>query len=219
MTTILAHPPVGRGRETGQVHLPDLPPDVVRALPAASPPPPWACRVEAVVWWHRAGQPAREALPPGARTLLPLTVGALVRYLDSPVGTYSELLACPVLLRGRGLVHTTVPFIAVDSVPSIAGGREHWALPKTLAAFAGGTVTADTWAASVSRRPFGPRFPVAGRFSTTQDAVRTARSTVRGTGRPARVDVDAEGLPPWVLPGRHPGLVLTGARLVVGPAR
>lgn len=179
--------------------------------------------MDAVVWWHRALPAARSALRPGLRPGLPVTVGALLRYLDSPVGPYAELLAAPVLLRGGGLVRATVPFIAVDSVPSIAGGRTHWSLPKEPATFAADgaatTVTGQGWRAEVAVRPWGPALPVAARFGTTQDGLRTARSTVRGTGRLARVEVDGDGLPTWVRAGRHPGLVLSGARLVVGPPR
>ncbi|MHB8242684.1 MAG: acetoacetate decarboxylase family protein [Solirubrobacteraceae bacterium] len=62
-------------------------------------------------------------------------MGAFLRYKEGPVGAYDELLAMPnVLLRDRRLsLH--VPFIAVDSEASIAGGRGNWALPKTLAEF------------------------------------------------------------------------------------
>lgn len=199
--------------------LPPLPEDVRVALPTATPAPPWPCRVEAVVWWHRATPAARRDLPPGCRTSLPVTVGAFLRYLDSPVGPYSEVLGAPVLLRGGGLVHVTVPFIAVDSVPSIAGGRAHWALPKVLAAFTGTAAQGDGWRASATPAPVGPALPVAARFSTTQDGLTTARSTVRGRARLARVEVDGEGLPPWLLPGRHLGAVLQDARLLVGAPR
>ena len=68
-------------------------------------------------------------------------MGAFVHYLDTPVGPYAEVLASPaVLLRGGLLAAAHIPFIAVDSEASVRGGRENWALPKTLArfAFAGG---------------------------------------------------------------------------------
>ena len=203
--------------------LPPLPDDVQAALPAHTPAPPWHCVVDAVVWWHRARPEALADLPPGARAGLPVTVGALLRYLESPVGPYAEVLLCPVLLRGGGLVRTTVPFIAVDSVPSIAGGRPHWALPERLAAFtgAGGTRTAvgDRWEVSADPRTLGPALPLAARFATTQDGRTSARSNVRGRGRLARVVVEGSGLPAWAVPGRHPGLVLGRSRLVVGPPR
>lgn len=52
-------------------------------------PPPWTTRVSAVLWWHRATDAARDQLPPAMRAAptLPITVGALVRYRDSPVGS------------------------------------------------------------------------------------------------------------------------------------
>lgn len=200
--------------------MPPLPQEVQAALPVRTPPPPWPCRVRAVLWWHRALPAARDAVPPRARTAVPLTVVALLDYLDSPVGSYREVLACPVLLRGGGLVHTTVPFIAVDSLPSVAGGRDHWQLPKQLARFAAGagttSVQGDGWSLRARVRAGGPAVPVRARFRTTQDGVRAARSRVQGRARLARVTVEPEGLPSWVRPGPHTGLVLDEARLVVG---
>ena len=221
--TILAHPApgtaqAGAGRPGGVARAVERHPRETRRVDPAHavalpPAPPWDCSVSAVVWWHRPGPGAHDDLPPGSRPLLPVTVGALLRYERSPVGPYSEVLGCPVLLRGGGLVHTTVPFIAVDSIASVAGGRAHWALPKVLAAFGplpGGTrVDGDGWQVHVRPTPVGPSLPVAARFSTTQDGRLSARSRVRGRARLARVRVDGSGLPPWLRPGRHPGLVLS----------
>lgn len=220
--------------------MPALPDAVRTALPPSTPAPPWHCTVEAVVWWHRAGPSAHAAVPAGARPGLPVTVGAFLRYLDSPVGPYDEVLASPLLLRG-GALRVSVPFIAVNSVASIAGGRVHWQLPKVLAAFdrspdgrpapdgpdasakVGARVQAagDGWRLSARASARGPRLPLAARFSSTQDGPTVARSTVRGCGRAARVEVEGggEGLPAWLVPGRHPGLVLDRARLVVGAPR
>lgn len=202
--------------------LPPLPDAVRDALPASTPAPPWPCRVEAVVWWHRSVPDADGALPPAARPGLPVTVGAFLRYLETPVGPYDEVLAAPRLLRG-GLVLVNVPFIAVDSVPSIAGGRAHWQLPKVPAVFrreaAGVEAEGDGWRVRAQARPRGPALPVAARFGSTQDGRAVARSSVRGRARLARVEVDGAGLPPWLRAGSHPGAVLTGARLVVGAAR
>ena len=59
-----------------------------------SPPPPWPARVRATLWWHRPTAAARSL---GPSPSVPLTVGMVVDYLDSPVGPYREVLASPVL--------------------------------------------------------------------------------------------------------------------------
>ena len=89
------------------------------------------------MWWHRAAPAASDAVTGSLRGLpvVPLTVAALVRYVDSPVGSYSELVASPVLVRRAALPAVSVPFIAVDSWASLVGGRAGWGLPKTMARF------------------------------------------------------------------------------------
>src|SRR5690242_624530 len=109
-----------------------------RSPGAGRPPPaPWHCRVDAVVWWHRAAPAVAAALPGALRAAprMPLTVAALVRYADTPVGPYEELAACPMLFLDGLRVAGHVPFIAVDSAASAEAGRALWALPKRLAAF------------------------------------------------------------------------------------
>ena len=200
-----------------------LPAGVLESLPLVTSPPPWDCRVRAVVWVQRAVAP----LPPGspyAQRVRGLTVGAVVDYLDSPVGPYREVFAGP-LLRGRGWPTLHVPFIAVDSVPSVHGGRAHWALPKTVAEFAGdigagrATATGDGWSVSVDAATRGPRLPLAGPLGSSQDG-RRAVVQLRGRGRLARVRVTAVGptLTGWLGTGTHPGVVAQG-RMVVHPPR
>lgn len=201
-----------------------LPDDVV--LPASTPAAPWVCRVEATVWWHRA-TPAAGVLVPAVLPLgLPVTVGAFVTYLDTPVGPYREVLASPHLLAGpwrRGvLARVHVPFIAVDSPASVHGGRAHWALPKALAEFDGSRAQGRGWEVGAAARTWGPWFPARARLGSSQvDAqgrLGHAVTTARVQARLARVDVRCESehdLPTWLLPGRHRGLVLRGS-LVVG---
>ena len=227
--------------------LPDLPgapesrlaPGVLVPLPATTPAPPWPCRVQAVVWWHLAGPAAVAALPAALRACArlplvgaPLVVGAMVRYLDSPVGPYDEVVAA--VLHRPLRVH--VPFLAVDSPASLHGGRTHWALPKALGAFrrredggggVEGVAQGDGWRIAATALPRGPRLPVLGLLALDQvDAGgqrRTARVSARGRARPGRVLVqvgtDLAGRPGsiagWLRSGRHPGVVLT-ARLQVG---
>ena len=207
------------------------------SLPDSTPAPPWVCRVEALLWWHRAVPAAAEAAgagpagPLAGRRLSYVTVGAFVRYLDSPVGPYSEVFAAPVWAAGRaGLPSVTVPFIAVDSVPSIHGGRVHWALPKVLASFTWPTLSAvsaegDGWAVSGSFSGGAPRLPIVGFLPCVQPfpdgSVGSSVVRQRGLARLGRLDVGVTGdaIAPWLLAGRHRCLQITHATMVVGPPR
>ncbi len=197
-------------------------------LPLSTPAPPWPCRVEATVWLHRATPAALALLPPGLTAGPRWTVVARVSYLDSPVGAYEEILASPCLLAGalrRGvLARVHVPFIAVDSVASVHGGRAHWALPKTLAAFAGDSTDGAGWRVTATAAGRGPWLPTYARLGSTQvDAAGVITSSVTTAWarvRPARVTVGVRSdgdLGSWLVPGRHRGLVLRG-RMTVGPA-
>ncbi|MDP9400089.1 MAG: acetoacetate decarboxylase family protein [Actinomycetota bacterium] len=195
-------------------------------MPSARPP--WTTRLRAVIWWHRARDAARDQLPPALRSrrLVPVTIGALVQYLESPVGPYAEILASPVVLLERGLPAAHVPFIAVDSLASAGDGRANWALPKTLARFAwsgaAARAAAEGWSVSATTAPSGPRLPLLGLARALQlDA--SGRELLAplaglGLGRPASVEVSPAGaaLPSWLLAGTHPGLVLSRARLRMG---
>ena len=187
-----------------------LPPGTLDRLPAGSAAPPARVPVRAVLWLGRGRPPLPPGSPYAGRTL-PVTVGALVDYLDSPVGPYREVVG-GVLLRGPGL---HVPFIAVDSLPSLRAGREHWALPKTLAAFDDGTATGVGWSVATTTRGYGPRLPVGAALFAHQDG-RRALVTVRGLGRAAVLTVAASGptLPGWLRAGRHPAVELRGSATI-----
>jgi hypothetical protein len=213
---------------------PDLRARLLAGEGSPPPPPPWRTQVAAVVWWHRADPAARDQLPEAVRHLpsLPLTVGALVRYRDSPVGSYSEVFASPVLLRGRGrpglpvLPAITVPFIAVDSWASVVGGRAGWMLPKTLARALWpphdpARLETDGWSVAASVAPRGPQFPLAGILPLLQaqpDGSRR-RSTVRMRGRArfGRVEIATSGpsLPAWLRAGVHPCLAISSGRMLI----
>ena len=189
-------------------------------LPASTPGPPWHCRVRAVVWVQRAPSPLPSSFRYAGR-VRPVTVGAVVDYLESPVGPYREVFAGP-LLRGTLLPVVNVPFIAVDSLPSVHGGRTHWALPKTVAAFSGdvedGVATGDDWSVAVQATARGPRLPVRGPLVNAQTGQRAVVS-LRGRGRLARVQVAAQGivLGGWLGTGTHPGVVAEGRMVVQAP--
>ncbi len=119
-----------------------LRPEDLATLPATSPPPPWRITGAALLWMDRPDARARAALEAvvprevsaGATPIA--TVGALIRYLRTPVGRYREVIGAIVYRRGATMF-THIPFIAVDSAASVVGGRTNWALPKTLASFKG----------------------------------------------------------------------------------
>ena len=119
-----------------------LRPEDLATLPATAPPPPWRITAAALLWTDRPDVRARAAIDAvvprevsaGATPIA--TVGALIRYLRTPVGRYREVIGAVVYRRGA-TVFTHIPFIAVDSAASVVGGRTNWALPKTLASFEG----------------------------------------------------------------------------------
>ena len=200
-----------------------LPEALLAQLPASTPAPPWPCRVRATVWVQRAPSP----LPSSSRyagRVRGAALGAFVEYLESPVGPYREVFVGQ-LLRGTVVPVLHVPFIAVDSLPSVHGGRAHWALPKAVAQFAGdvgsgtASATGDGWSVGVRATVRGPRLPVGGPLVAEQDG-RRATAQLRGRGRLASVEVVASGLtlPGWLGSGSHPGVVAEG-RMVVGPPR
>ena len=207
-------------------------------LPEVSAPAPWATLLDAVLWWHRAAPAAGEHVAAGLRrrrATLPVTVGALIRYRETPVGPYHEVLGSPVLLVALPLPCASVPFIAVDSLASVHGGRSNWALPKARASFewpeslAGGfglRAVGDGWSVRAGVRPRRRPLPLVTPPLRTRQLRADGTEIVfdsgcRGRARAATVEIESHGptLPAWLLSGRHPALVLEGARVVVGAAR
>lgn len=210
--------------------------DDAARLPETPAPAPWACVLDAVVWCHRAAPGAADRLPAAlrGRRTLPVTVGALIRYRETPVGPYHEVLGSPVLLAGSRGPEAVVPFIAVDSLASVLGGRENWALPKTLARFdwperPRGAFELDAegegWSVHATVRPRPRALPVAAvtrnRQVTPAGAEIAFAGRLRGSARVASVELETRGptLPGWLRSGRHPALVLEGASMLVGAAQ
>ena len=206
----------------------ELSADDLARLPDATPPPPWDMVIDAVLWVHRPGAGAGDALHPAIHGRRPVGLGiaGFVRYRDSPVGTYRELLASPTLVRG-GLWRLHVPLIAVDHLASLHSGRAHWALPKMLAAFEG-TPGADRdleargagWWVRAGVRPVGPTLPLLLRLSLAQawpdGSVRSFPVTFKGRVRFARVDVAVDeraSFASWLRSGRHTAMLLTATRM------
>jgi hypothetical protein len=124
-----------------------------------------------------------------------------------------------------------IPFIAVDSVPSVHAGRAHWALPKVLASFTwsgpgDARAVGDNWWLTARVIGTGPRIPVFGRSTTAQvrpdGAVGVSSTSMRGWARVVTIDVDVDpdaSFASWLAPGRHRGVMVSAARMSVGPAR
>lgn len=168
------------------------------------PPPPWTCRLTAVV---------RLGLRGGVPTAL-----AVVSYADTPVGPYGEALLAEV----RPPLRVTVPWIVVDSAASAAGGRQHWGLPKTetrLELRLGldrdvqqGRVTTAPDDLRLHARAGGPRVPLVGAGVLVQPGRGPAALRFRGRARPAWVRVT--GGPSA---GTGPGAVLDGVLRLATP--
>lgn len=209
--------------------IPSVPESAISAglaarLPAA-PPAPWTTSGSGLVWLHRASQAAADHHQRGLQfdRSLPVTVGAFLRYDQGPVGAYDEILAIPTVVLRRRRPSLPVPFIAVDSEASLAGGRANWALPKTLAEFQWQErdglphhllAEGEGWSAEANVLLSGPRMPLWVRGSQTQvradGSIVTVPLRSRGVGRLARVEVRTEGptLPSWLLSGVHLGLAI-----------
>ena len=124
-----------------------------------------------------------------------------------------------------------VPFIAVDSERSIAGGRGNWALPKVPASFDGdvgragrSTAEGDGWALSVAVGARPRRLPFFGVFRCVQvwpdGRAREFRVRVRGRAQVGHAEVEhhtASALSDWLVAGRHPAILISGVQDVLAP--
>ena len=100
-------------------------------------PAPWTLRGDAHVLLTRAPRTPGARLGGGVRVNAGgLGVLAFIRYAESNVGPYDELLwLAPWALRvGRARLHT-VTRIYVSSEASLHNGRREWGFPKELARF------------------------------------------------------------------------------------
>lgn len=194
------------------------------------PAAPWRSAIDAVLWCHPATPAARGRLPAqlAGRVGLPLTIGGLISYREGPVGPYHEILGAPILLRPL-VAH--VPFIAVDSRRSIAGGRGNWALPKVPARFEGevgrpgtSTATGDGWAVAVTATARRRWLPFAASVRCVQvwpdGRPREFCVRVRGRARLGHAEVAhtaLSALTEWLVAGRHPAILVSGTQHVLAP--
>jgi hypothetical protein len=211
-----------------------LPYELLAKLPHSVEAAPWRTRCRVVTWMHPVEAAALEAFPDAIRPdRLALVAWALVRYEDTPVGPYSEIAATLIPDGGDGYGH--IPFIVVDSLPSIVGGRANWLLPKALARF---DWSADeTSVIATSEQPELPAWSMTVTFEpaaqtsdlsipnhvqqvSTEGVVRRFDGTLNGKAAAATVHVDghADGpLAALLRPGSYDGSILTDCDFIVGP--
>lgn len=173
-------------------------------------------------------KPAPGDLPEGLGRLPgPCSITA-TRFDDSPVGPYRELaVGQPARLGARvGMCMTTM---VVTSVDARLGGRVNWGFPKEL----GTLVWLDEGSDRILRweerdivvraTPTGPPLPVLLPLRSLQrraDGLVSVRGHMRGRGRLARLEAEVPAEDPLAgLAGRHLGLMVSGMRLVMNPAR
>jgi hypothetical protein len=213
----------------------DLPAALAARLPASVPSAPWNVTGSVISWTHEVDDAARLVYPAPIRPdRVALAAWALVRYVDSPVGPYDEIA---LTLLGDGGVRGYIPFIAVDSLPSIVGGRANWLLPKVLGRFewtpdgCGVTVRGElpevpAWSMSVSWRTTGASAEV----SLPNDMQQVSRTgdvgwfdgAISGEVAPAMVTVDVHATGPLgsvVRSGQFDGGVMDPCRMRFGPLR
>ncbi|OBK23265.1 hypothetical protein A5634_05680 [Mycobacterium asiaticum] len=189
-----------------------------------------------MLWVGRGGRAAAAALPPslsGSSALA--TVGGFVRYTDTPVGAYDEVLGMVGSRRGLR-PWGNVAFMSVDSESSLVGGRTNWAMPKTLARFDGELgdgrlITANSadepsWTVSATPRVKGPAIPLKAKATARQQfadgRVGDSLLSFPGRIRPALVTVgvsSAGPLPTWLRPGLHLGAFVEEATFTLGEPR
>ena len=223
--------PVTAASGLPETHLPE---SLIAQLPASVAGAPWHTRCQTVTWLHPVDEAALNALPAAIRPAgISVVAWALVRYADTPVGPYDEI-AATLLPADGGDGYGHIPFIAVDSLPSIVGGRANWLLPKALAEF---DWTDDEKSVTVSAHvPATPAWTIRVSIDVTSDAmpldipnhvqqvstdgeVRRFDGTLSGAMRMASVTVDghADGpLAALLVPGRYDGTVLSDCEFEVG---
>lgn len=193
----------------------------------SAPQAPWTLTGECFLCWAR-GPDDRPDLPGDLHRLPGPCALTAARYQDSPVGPYLELAVSePARLGARpGMCITTM---VVDSVESRLGGRVNWGFPKELGRLRweeAGEERCLTWEdRKISARavPSGPAVPLWLPFRALQrrgDGMVVIPGHLRGRARHAVVEIEALDDDPLAgLAGRHHGVLVSGAHLVVDPAR
>jgi hypothetical protein len=182
-------------------------------MPLSYPPSPWTLNATAYVSLWRV--PAKDwpiALGMGIRELtlfgsLILCTG-FVEYEPGGDLQYRELFLA-VLARAGVRWGANLPLIWVDSVPSLEGGRELWAIPKQLAALhvENRTLHAVTNGRPIASVSFEPRRRLLRRFPIRGTVMQARGSELVRT--PIRVSAGIERIrAQWYIPQDSPLSVL-----------
>jgi hypothetical protein len=167
-------------------------------------------------------------LPAGIHRLPGPCVVAAVRYSDSPVGPYFELaIGEPARLGTRpGLCMTTM---VVTNAEARVGGRLNWGFPNEVASLRWRSVDDErevVWedrGIVVRGRPLGRPVPMLVPLRALQrrgDGLVVVPGRLRGRAHLARVEMEVPDDDPLApLAGPHRGVLLTGMRFVIAPAR
>ncbi|MGB3484299.1 MAG: acetoacetate decarboxylase family protein [Mycobacterium sp.] len=215
----------------------ELDESTVSALPANRAPAPWIGGGHGIWWGGRLDEHGRAVLKrqlPDViqRDAAPVAVfGFLLNWTDTPVGSYGEIGAL-VVMRRRWSVFGHVPFIAVDSPASLVGGRDNWAIPKTLATFDGdpgrdavASTQGNGFMIRTERLALGPVLPAAAAKMLRLTQARpdgtllSSRPMTAMLWQPARFAVTVEAGPElsaWLPQGECRGIVQRASRASTG---
>jgi hypothetical protein len=191
-----------------------------------SPHAPWALRGEALVCLARR----RPRLPLG-EGLLPApgpTVVAAIRFTDSPVGPFLQLMVAAPARLGTHLGWTTLS-VVVDKPDAMVGLRVNWGVPAELGElrwFARDGVRQLLWEdrdLSVKARGRGIGVPMVVPHRQVQaraDGPVVVPDRLWGLFRPALVSIEASPRDELDgLVGRHAGATVDGLHRTIAPAR
>ena len=192
----------------------------------APPHAPWALRGEAIVCLSRKWPPV--ALPDGIAAAPGPTAVAAVRYTDSPVGPFLQLM---VLVPARLGAHPgwTVACAVVDKPDAMLGFRMNWGVPASLGElrwFARDGVRQLLWEdrdLSVKARGHGFGVPMVlphRMVLARADGPVVVPDRLWGIFRPSIVVIEASARDELdVLVGRHLGATVDGVHRTIAPAR
>lgn len=193
-----------------------------------APHAPWSLTGECILAWAGRRGARTDGLPGDLRPLPGPSCVSAARFEQSPVGPYLELaISEPARLGARpGMCVTTM---VVDSHESRVGGRLNWGFPKELGTLRweeSGDERMLVWedrSVRVRAVPGGPAAPVFLPMRALQrraDGMVVVRGRLRGRARVSRIEIEtADDDPLAGLAGPHRGLLVSGLKLVVDPAR
>jgi hypothetical protein len=181
-----------------------------------------------VAWARRRADAVLPPLPEGLQSMPGPALVIGVRYTASPVGPFLELaVAVPARLGLRPGLFVVAQAVSEPAVK--VGLRCNWGFPAEVGRLSWGVdgservVRWEDRGIELRAAPYGPRLPVVAGVRSVQrrgDGPVVVPRRLLTIARVARtsLDVPAEDTLGW-LAGRHGGVVLASARVVMRPAR